>query len=67
MVTVHLAEAILVCLVFILLEIIASVAGATAHETSSEPLPFTTQDIKVTLSSVSIICCGDLSEIVNHL
>lgn len=67
MITVYLAETIIVCLVFVLLKIITSVAGAATHETSSELLLFTTQDIKVTLSSVNIICCGDLGEIANHL
>lgn len=67
MIAVHLAEAITVCLPSILLEIIASAAGATTHETSSKQLPFTTQDIKVTPSSINIIWYGDLHEMVNHL
>lgn len=67
MIEVHLAEAITVCLPGILLEIIASAAGATTHETSSEKLPFTTQGIKVTLSRINIILYGDLGEIVNDL
>lgn len=65
--TVYLAEAIILCLIFILLEVIASGAGATTYETSFELLSFPTQDIKVTLSSINTFCCGDLGEIVNHL
>lgn len=67
MMAVHLVEAVTVCLPGILLEIIASAAGATTHETSSEQLPFTTRDIKVTLSSIAMIWYGDLGEVVNHL
>lgn len=67
MTAVHLAEAVTVCVPGILLEIIASAAGATAHETSSEQLPYTAQDIKVTLRSINIIWYGDLGEVVNHL
>lgn len=67
MIAVHLAEAITVCLPGILLEVIASAAGATIHETSSEQLLFTAQDIKATLSSINIIWYGDLGEMVNHL
>jgi len=51
MIAAHLAEAITVCLPGVLLEIIASAAGATTHVTSSEQLLFTTQDIKVTLGA----------------
>lgn len=64
---VRLAEAVTVCVPGILLEIIASAAGATAHETSPKQLLFTAQDIKVTLRSINIIWYGDLGEVVKHL
>lgn len=67
MIAVHLAGAITVCLPGILLEIIASAAGATTHETNSEQLSFTSQDIKVTPRSINIIWYGDLGEMANHL
>lgn len=65
MTAVHLAEAIAVCL--LVSWRLFSAAGATTHETSSEQLLFTTQDIKVTLRSINIIWWCDLNEIVNHM
>lgn len=67
MIGVHLAEAITACLPGILCKFIAPAAVASTLETCSKQLQFTTQGVKVTLSSTNIIWYGKLYEMVNYL